>query len=423
MFMGSLIISVSAFQIIFTTSIPVINKVFNLSKKLAPPTDAIAHYNGWQLPFAIIIAILIAITQFFKYKKTEPDNFFKSILPSFILSFLFTIIVAKIWPLGKFYYYLLFFSSVFAVLANLYYWLRILKANIQFSGASIAHVGFGLILLGVLISTSKKQIISQNTSGISLEQLGKDFSNAENIMLPLGDTLKMGDYYLTYQGKIQRGVNLYYQVHYLSKTTKGLFKKEFVLNPIIQLNDKMGNVAEPATKHFINKDVYTHITYADLDANKNNSDEWKENTYNDLKIGDTIYTSSAIIKVLGINKDSINRKQLKLRDSDLALGLKLLVHSLNGTKKILEPVFIIRDNYIYPLTASDDSLNVKVQFISIHPETGKVDIKVSEKTDKQKDFIVLKAIIFPGINILWLGSVIMVIGSLIAISNRIKICK
>jgi cytochrome c-type biogenesis protein CcmF len=49
-----------------------------------------------------------------------------------------------------------------------------------------------------------------------------------------------------------------------------------------------------------------------------------------------------------------------------------------------------------------------------------MDISVSEKKSAQKDFIVLKAIVFPYINILWLGCIVMTIGILLAIRHRIK---
>ncbi len=38
---------------------------------MAPPTNAIGFYNSWQIPFAIIVTLLIATGQFLKYKNTE----------------------------------------------------------------------------------------------------------------------------------------------------------------------------------------------------------------------------------------------------------------------------------------------------------------------------------------------------------------
>lgn len=48
-------------------------------------------------------------------------------------------------------------ASLWTVLANLDYIIRILKGKINFSGGSIAHIGIGLILLGALVSNAKKK--------------------------------------------------------------------------------------------------------------------------------------------------------------------------------------------------------------------------------------------------------------------------
>ena len=40
-----------------------------------------------------------------------------------------------------------------------------------------------------------------------------------------------------------------------------------------------------------------------------------------------------------------------------------------------------------------------------------------------KAFIIMKAIIFPGINILWIGCILMIIGSVLAIRKRLKQAK
>ena len=55
----------------------VINKVFGT--QMAPPLDAIALYNSWQTPFAVIIILLIAITQYLSYGKTDLKKFLKQI--------------------------------------------------------------------------------------------------------------------------------------------------------------------------------------------------------------------------------------------------------------------------------------------------------------------------------------------------------
>ena len=50
MFLGSIVIVLASFQIVFTTSIPVFNSLFRTH--IAPPLDRTGFYNHWQAPFA-----------------------------------------------------------------------------------------------------------------------------------------------------------------------------------------------------------------------------------------------------------------------------------------------------------------------------------------------------------------------------------
>ncbi len=46
------------------------------------------------------------------------------------------------------------------------------------AGASIAHIGFGLVLMGIIISSSRKAVLSENTTGIALLQKSKEYDPA-----------------------------------------------------------------------------------------------------------------------------------------------------------------------------------------------------------------------------------------------------
>ena len=73
MFIGAFIIVLGAFQVMFTTSIPVFNKL--LGTVYAPPSDSVGFYNRWQMPFALLIAGFIAFAQFLNYDENEPEGF------------------------------------------------------------------------------------------------------------------------------------------------------------------------------------------------------------------------------------------------------------------------------------------------------------------------------------------------------------
>jgi cytochrome c-type biogenesis protein CcmF len=162
LFIGSLVLLLSAIQVTWTTSIPVYNILvapFGDGIKRAPPIDAIRHYNSWQILFAIIVCSLVAVGQFLRYKSTDMARFRRELLWSFVGA---TVITALgVWAFG---YQLwearlvaLLFTSTFCALANATYLWKVLKGALAKSGPSVAHVGFALVLLGALVSTSRQK--------------------------------------------------------------------------------------------------------------------------------------------------------------------------------------------------------------------------------------------------------------------------
>jgi len=420
MFIGALVLLIGCIQITIYTSIPVFNKLFG--SNIAPPVDAIDVYNRWQVPVAVIICILIGIGQFFKYKQSDAAAVRKKLLLSFFLAVIITGISAIWLRTYPPQYYALFFASVFAFTANMDYLVRVMKGKILFSGASVAHAGIALILLGTLISNSKKEVISRN---MKMVDLGKDFPNGENILIEQKtDTLPMGDYWVVYHGKVQEGVNVHYTIEYFkSNPASGEKEKEFELKPIIQMNDRMGNVAEPATKHFLSKDIYTHLTYyVPEEKEEEKNSVWQSPKTHNVAVGDTFMLSNSMVTVLGLNKE-IDKAELHLGEADIAVGVQLKLEDINKNEYHTEPIFIIHDMQVYSKETEVDTLGLKFSFSKIDPSTGKLELMVAEKKSNRKEFIIMKAIIFPGINVLWMGCIMMIAGTLIAVRQRIRSTK
>lgn len=423
MLIGALVLAIAAFQISLTTSIPVINKVFGTN--MAPPAEdkIFEHYHQWQIPFGILVLSLMAVTQFFKYKKTDPQELKKSILIPLIVSLAISILIG--FAFGWFsawntlFYFLLLTACIFAVLSNLYYFFKVLKGRFIHAGPSIAHVGFAMILLGALISTSKSENISINREG-DVEVFGKDFSNKDCILLQRDDTVQMGDYFVSYREKRKEGVNVFYDVDYMQKDENGSYSTAFKLSPRVQVNPKMGNVAEPDTRHFLTKDIYTHIKYADLEAgNAKNApaEGYKEPHNNTVAIGDTFFTSNSIV-VFEKLVTNIDKEKNGIPKADIAVGASLKIFDVYGNIREAMPIYYITDSIPNTVETEVLELGLKFAFWQINPETGKIDVSVSEKISDKKDFIVMQAIVFPYINILWMGCVIMIIGTLVAIRKR-----
>ena len=153
MFIGSLVLVISSFQIVLTTSIPVINKI--LGTNLAPPADVISHYNKWQMPMAIVIAILTAVAHLMKFKKNSNDVLKKMLLYAAI-SLAVSVGLYFAFELNNWFYIGLLFAAIFSIITNSALLIPKLS-TIKKGGASVAHIGFGILLVGVLISSANKK--------------------------------------------------------------------------------------------------------------------------------------------------------------------------------------------------------------------------------------------------------------------------
>ncbi len=500
-FIGSLVLLLSAVQIGLETSKPIWNilaqpfagplmdiyKLTNIEGfqalaegKLAPHSDRIEHFNKWQVPFAFIITFLIAFGQYLRYGKTGFGEFIKKLIISFVVALILTALIAVAFgfsadekPL-----IILLFTALFAIVANLNYMIRIIRGKMDVAGASVAHIGFGMVLLGALISTARSEKISENASRFDIERLNENFKNNEDILLFINDTIPMGPYFVSFSGKRKEGVNVYYQVDYFSKEPRqvqqgeltiargALFKaiethtpgpdfimdqqrwelvddpREinienvkrwsphrpgellFTLNPRIQLNPEFGNVPEPSTKRYWNRDIYTHIRWAELDVDTNElgfraPDELQ------LAVGDTAFIGTTLIRLNGLSvvRDEA-REQYMVGKNDLAVRAIVGIRDAEGKRYDAEPLYILRDSVMHiPDFAIVEEIGLQISFDKIDPISGKHSFLVSEHVSNRKEFVVMQAIEFPMINILWIGCIIMFIGTVMAIRHRIKIAK
>jgi len=105
------------------------------------------------------------------------------------------------------------------------------------------------------------------------------------------------------------------------------------------------------------------------------------------------------------------------------VGAQLSIFDMSFNRYQVEPVFVIRDNVTFPMEALQDTLGLKFAFVRLEPQKdggAKIELAVSEKKSHQKEFIIMKAIVFPGINILWIGCFIFIFGMLLTIRKRLR---
>jgi cytochrome c-type biogenesis protein CcmF len=470
-FIGATVLCLAAFQVIFTTSIPVYNAIieaFGYVSNLAMPADQISHYSKFQLWAFAIITSLTAIGQYVWWGRIKKDGWLKALINPLIIAMVITAFIItfenyfitdlKDEPLKLVSYGLFLFSCIFALVANSMIILNIIKGNYLVSGGAITHIGVALMLLGILFSSGYSKVVSLNNSGMAISNKDEAFTkndnkeNKENISLWQNKPLKMADYTLTYKGMKLKGRDLpdyikpsqveivegdFHAValeditqkektYYKKGDTLAIFEenryyeidfrdeagKITTLYPRFQLNKQMGNVSSPALKHNLGKDLYTYVSRAPNLEER----EWSKTEEKKVAIQDTFFLNDYVAILQGAQQ--IKEVQgVDLGPNDAAVKANIKIIGQDFREYILEPTYIIKAGMVAMPPVENEELGLRMRFTNIDPKTGIFSFGVNTT---QQDFVVLKAIEKPFINLLWIGTGILVIGLLMAAARRYR---
>lgn len=422
MFIGSIVFIVSGLHVIISTSLPVFNKLFDGNKAL--PENVIAYYNQWQLPFAMIIAVLTAVTQFFKYKKSPQKHYFNNLVITLSISLAITTVLMFVFQIKAdnnttlLLYLLFLLCSVYAVVGNAYYIVKVVKGKWQFSGASVAHVGFGLLLVGVLVSSANKHTISINYNGANLGENFDETSQREHVLLFKNVPTPMEGYIVTYLGDSLAAPDNFFKIKFEKLGKDSLPTGEsFYLLPNSQTNPKMGLISNPDTRHYLSHDVFTYVSsIPDKDGNSNRP---YEHFHTDsIGMHDTLYTNNARIVLDGI---SVPEEPV---GNDLVVAANMRVITLFDTIEA-SPRFVLANDIRMSPDEEIAGAEIKIKFANIIPpdtlknRPASFEFTVAERPIV-RDYVVMMAKVFPYINFVWGGTIVMVIGFLMSIIYRIK---
>ncbi len=430
LFVGSLILLVSAIQITYATSIPVWAKIPGL-ENLAPPAEPEFYYNKIQIWVAIVIGLLTAMIQYLKFKDTPKGTVLKKLLLPIIISLVATIAIIIFGKLNYSKYgagflvaiYFMLFASIFAITGNFIYIFVGAKGKMKAAGASVAHIGFGMVLLGVLISSSKMQVLSVDRAGVLEGYFTKESKqdSRENLMLPKNMPIQMGDYYVTYVGDSSAvgDPKSYYVVRYERKPNRDAQPTErFTLYPDAFMNAKgqEGTITpNPASKHYLTKDIFTYVT--GLPDKQQIKEAAKFKPYK-LKEGDSVFFSQGFMVMRGLEQQP-KKSGYTPQAGDIAVSAKLDVFTKDARHFEVNPVFYLRGNQVGQVEDSVAELSLNVQFSKIIPEEKQIELMIKE-VDNSDDYIVLRALVFPYINVLWIGILVMIVGFVMSMYYRIK---
>lgn len=454
-FMGVLVLCLMGLQVIAETSKPVYNEVvkfFGGEGNLAPRADAVSFYSKVQLWFAVLLALLSGVGQFFWWKKVDKNKLKKELLPPALIALLLFALIVTVGEVYTFSYIVLTLASVFTIVTNATILISLLRSSPGLSGGAIAHIGVGLMLIGVLASSGYSKIVSLNNTGMLISKELSDEFNRDNLLLFLNEPRTMGGYDIEYLGeRVQSrekdgyiskndlmfttdpdkvvarndiffdgeklygkgdefqifGENTYYEIAFRKDSVLA-----FVQYPRVQQNAQMGSsgfVMSPDISRAFTKDLYTYVSVPMADESK----EWGEPEEMQVGLGEEFFVNDYVATMTGVER-ILDVPGVELEGEDVAVKATIKVAAEKG-EYVAEPIFLIKDKMVGRIPAEVNDLGLKITLLSIHPEAGQFSIGVNAR---QKDWVVLKALEKPFINVLWIGTLVLMAGFAIALIRR-----
>lgn len=456
-FLGATILCLMGFQVMVPTSYPVYNKVVGLlggHSTLAIPGDQLAFYSRFQLWFAVAVGLLSGTAQFFWWKRIDRTNIKKEMLNPFLITLVAWAAVVVIGRVTQPTYMALAFAGIYIIASAGNVLIRLLKTQPNLSGGSMAHIGVGLMLVGILFSSGYSRVVSLNNTGLLYNnEMGTEF-NRDNLLLFLNEPRTMAGFDIEFLGeRIEpRHASGYIRrkdVEFTADPYKVIARKEIffegkklfnaqdtieifpenvfyeiqlrqnkqvaaTLYPRVQINPSMGGILpSPDISRGLSRDLYTHVSSS---MNRETEATWGEMEEMRVKIGQQFFVND-YVAVLEKVAPIKTIKGFDLNDTDIAVQATIRIEGEHDTY-FAEPIFVIRDQKEVGRFAFEVSdLAVKITLMNIHPDTQDFTLGLNRR---QKDWVIIKAMEKPLINVLWLGTGLLTIGFLIALRRRLK---
>lgn len=456
-FAGATTLCLMGFQVLVPTSIPVFNKVVELfggTSNVAPPANQVEFYSKFQLWFAVAVAIISGTGQFFWWRRMDRSQVKKEILPVAVLSLLIFALFIAFARVTNPTYMLLTLAGVYIVISNAKVISLVWKTNPGLSGGALAHIGMGLMLIGIMFSAGYSKVVSLNNNGLLIsKELGTEF-NRDNLLLFVNEPRQMADYNISYLGerlelRNKNGYAKKYDVEPTADPFKVVAKRDIVfqgktlyqardtfeiypentyyeielskgeqvaatLFPRVQINPGMGGfIASPDIKKDLTRDLYTHVS---LPMNPEAEAEWSETEEVKVKVGQQFFVNDYVAVLEEVKRiDAV--PGLRLEAEDAAVLARIKVTGERDTY-VAEPIFVIKGRaQVGRLPEEIQDLGIKITLLNIHPDTQEFTFGLN---GRQKDWVVIKAMEKPMINVLWLGTGLLMLGFVVAMVRRFR---
>ncbi len=393
LFLGAFALSFVAIFVIIGTSSPIITTIF---KGVASAVE-INYYVKTTLPLGIAITFLSGIGQLLWWKHSKTGSLLKSMALPTVLALGTTALVLIMLGTDEFLILVFTFCSAFSLFANLQVGYKIFRGNPKFVGGSIAHVGIALMCLGFVTS--------------------ERYDDSLTVALERGKTVEALGYRMTYVG-----YHPYEREKYaftIEVEREGV--KRTVAPTMYYSEFTKGIMRHPDLINFFTKDFY--VAPLSLEEGGRAPEETFE-----LLQGEEQAVGSLHVRFVDFDFSNVQQGAM-LEGKDFTIGVDIVVRE--GTRTT--PLKLLMKNtpqgpeFVPSRYTTGDQSTYQLAIARLMPDRedkskSKVELTVRlPQTSEQKgETLLVEASLKPYINLVWVGTVTLVIGFLLTIIHRVE---
>lgn len=395
LFLGAFALSFVALFVVIGTSSPIITSIL---KGKASAVEII-YYVRTNLPLGIVICFLSGLGQLLWWRQSHAGPLLRSLAVPVALSLLITAAVYSVLGSEEVLILLFIFCAAFSLVVNAKIGYSIFAGNPKFVGGSIAHVGIALMCLGFVTSSR--------------------YDTKATLALERGKPAESMGYRLTYLGYKELDSERYafnVEVHHGGVTK--------IVAPIMRFNSQDNStIRHPDVINFISRDFYV----SPVTVETGTKEAVVSHTLargKPLKIGDLTVTFSQFKftdeqrAAMSEGKEFFITAELQIQKGTSSDRLELRVKNGPAGAEFIPSAYTAKDGkqYEFAMTKTMPSQEDPSQ------SAVAVDVKLPHDpaAHQKEDTLVIEASIKPMINLVWAGTVTLIIGFVLTIMRRVE---
>jgi len=445
-FTGSMLLLILGLVIIFGTSSPIIGRLFVEN----PTPPEISFYNEWSMPIAILMSIFTVLGQHLFWKKYSWESLAGAMVVPLLLTSIASVLSIILGDVRNLYYMIFIFAAWFAVFGNGAVLLDLLRRKPKLIGGALNHIGFGVLLLGMIASSVYTEPILDERAANYNERIeqGDVFDEegfpvtqpVEMFQLELNRPKLLNDRWMaTYEGFEVSDSPRPGQQEYRVKIEPIDGGSPFYLTPVVYpmlTTSSRENIewsVDPHVRSGMFNDMYFYVAgsrYVDREnkriernsmmpvAGNGDSEDQEDIQKVEITRGETIEAGDFSLTFVDFKPAS--EESLP---ENTQVGIRSLIkveHLSTGRAYEVEPLFAVYSedgrSYTYSPGLAIEPWEMEIQFTRLIPESESIEVSIEGAVeDFEEDWILVVAETKPFVSVVWLGTFLLMGGFSISI--------